>query len=189
MTLLSNIVWILIWSEQLRLGGVLLQKIYFSGICYLTSWNMLVHCSTFYGSDIFLHRDKNLMPRNPAAWSAWNFLGTVDTKVCVTYWLNILQVCGNAFDSPFSNLSKELLHNTCSYITYRILKTLDRLTWWLSIRLVHQKIHCLSGQQVIQCHQLLPQRLLLSFITFKGRGEYGSVELTKVNLHFILFMN
>lgn len=26
-----------------------------------------------------------------AAWSAWNFLGTVDTKVCVTYWLNILQ--------------------------------------------------------------------------------------------------
>ncbi|CAI9776925.1 unnamed protein product [Fraxinus pennsylvanica] len=42
-------------------------------------------------SDIFLHRDKNLMPQNPAAWSAWNFLGTIDNKVCVTYWLNILQ--------------------------------------------------------------------------------------------------
>ncbi|PSS35629.1 Tuberculostearic acid methyltransferase [Actinidia chinensis var. chinensis] len=42
-------------------------------------------------SDIFLHRDKNLMPRNPASWSAWNFLGTMDNKVCVTYWLNVLQ--------------------------------------------------------------------------------------------------
>ncbi|KAL0368483.1 UNVERIFIED_CONTAM: Sphingolipid C9-methyltransferase 1 [Sesamum calycinum] len=42
-------------------------------------------------SDIFLHRDKTLMPKNPAAWSAWNFLGSVDNKVCVTYWLNILQ--------------------------------------------------------------------------------------------------
>ncbi|KAK9289283.1 hypothetical protein L1049_017759 [Liquidambar formosana] len=42
-------------------------------------------------SDIFLHRDKNLMPKNPAAWSAWNFLGCTDSKVCLTYWLNVLQ--------------------------------------------------------------------------------------------------
>ncbi|RDX75481.1 ufaA1, partial [Mucuna pruriens] len=42
-------------------------------------------------SDIFLHRDKNLMPQNPAAWSAWNFLGSNNNKVCLTYWLNILQ--------------------------------------------------------------------------------------------------
>ncbi|CAK9139533.1 unnamed protein product [Ilex paraguariensis] len=42
-------------------------------------------------SDIFLHRDKNLMPKNPAAWSAWNFLGTIDNNVCLTYWLNVLQ--------------------------------------------------------------------------------------------------
>ncbi|CAL5347480.1 unnamed protein product [Camellia sinensis] len=45
-------------------------------------------------SDVFLHRDKNLMPKNPAAWSAWNFLGTMDNKVCVTYWLNVLQNLG-----------------------------------------------------------------------------------------------
>lgn len=44
------------------------------------------------GSDIFLHRDKNLMPQNPAAWSAWNFLGSNNNKVCLTYWINILQV-------------------------------------------------------------------------------------------------
>ncbi|XP_073121530.1 uncharacterized protein [Henckelia pumila] len=42
-------------------------------------------------SDIFLHRDKSLMPKIPAAWSAWNFLGTINSKVCVTYWLNTLQ--------------------------------------------------------------------------------------------------
>ncbi|GER41704.1 cyclopropane-fatty-acyl-phospholipid synthase [Striga asiatica] len=42
-------------------------------------------------SDIYLHRDKKFMPKNTAAWSAWNFLGTINSKVCVTYWLNILQ--------------------------------------------------------------------------------------------------
>ncbi|KAF6145532.1 hypothetical protein GIB67_037565 [Kingdonia uniflora] len=42
-------------------------------------------------SEVYLHHDKNLMPQNPAAWSAWNFLGTTDNKLCLTYWLNILQ--------------------------------------------------------------------------------------------------
>ncbi|GKU85705.1 hypothetical protein SLEP1_g333 [Rubroshorea leprosula] len=42
-------------------------------------------------SDIFLHRDQTLMPKNPAAWSAWNFLGSKEKKVCLTYWLNVLQ--------------------------------------------------------------------------------------------------
>ncbi|XP_077252798.1 uncharacterized protein LOC143892223 isoform X2 [Tasmannia lanceolata] len=31
-------------------------------------------------SDVFLHRDKSLMPQNPTAWSAWNFLGTTGNK-------------------------------------------------------------------------------------------------------------
>ncbi|KAK5840824.1 hypothetical protein PVK06_009729 [Gossypium arboreum] len=45
-------------------------------------------------SDIYLHRDKNLMPKNPAAWSAWNFLGSTDKNVSLTYWLNVLQNLG-----------------------------------------------------------------------------------------------
>ncbi|KAK4732616.1 hypothetical protein R3W88_025604 [Solanum pinnatisectum] len=45
-------------------------------------------------SDIFLHCDKTLLPRNPAAWSSWNFLRTVNGRVCVTYWLNIIQNLG-----------------------------------------------------------------------------------------------
>ncbi|XP_073047590.1 uncharacterized protein [Primulina eburnea] len=31
------------------------------------------------------------MPRNPTAWSAWNFTETMNDQVCVTYWLNVLQ--------------------------------------------------------------------------------------------------
>ncbi|XP_062074042.1 uncharacterized protein LOC133778192 isoform X2 [Humulus lupulus] len=45
-------------------------------------------------SDIYLHRDKTLMPKNPAAWSAWNFLGRRDKKVSLTYWLNMIQNLG-----------------------------------------------------------------------------------------------
>ncbi|KAH9681828.1 Amino oxidase domain-containing protein [Citrus sinensis] len=45
-------------------------------------------------SDIFLHRDTNFMPQNTAAWSAWNFLGSTDGKICLTYWLNVLQNIG-----------------------------------------------------------------------------------------------
>ncbi|XP_040375123.1 uncharacterized protein LOC112196848 isoform X2 [Rosa chinensis] len=44
--------------------------------------------------DIFLHRDKTLMPQNLAAWSALNYLGSTDNKVCLTYWLNQLQDLG-----------------------------------------------------------------------------------------------
>ncbi|KAH7522015.1 hypothetical protein FEM48_Zijuj07G0093100 [Ziziphus jujuba var. spinosa] len=45
-------------------------------------------------SDIFLHHDENLMPRNQATWSALNFIGSTDNKVCLTYWLNVLQNIG-----------------------------------------------------------------------------------------------
>ncbi|PKI78588.1 hypothetical protein CRG98_000965 [Punica granatum] len=45
-------------------------------------------------SDIYLHRDESFMPKNPAAWSAWNFLGSTESKVCLTYWLNVLQNLG-----------------------------------------------------------------------------------------------
>ncbi|KAK2455699.1 Cyclopropane-fatty-acyl-phospholipid synthase [Trifolium repens] len=58
-------------------------------------------------SDIYLHRDKNLMPQNPAAWSAWNFLGSNNDKVCVTYWLNILQNIEEAGEPFFVTLNPD----------------------------------------------------------------------------------
>ncbi|KAM3249371.1 hypothetical protein P3L10_011140 [Capsicum annuum] len=43
-------------------------------------------------SDIFLHHDTTFLPRNPAAWSACNFLETTNRRGCVTCWLNIIQL-------------------------------------------------------------------------------------------------
>nr|CAB3452705.1 unnamed protein product [Digitaria exilis] len=45
----------------------------------------------FLSYDVYFHCDESLMPRNFYAWSARNFLGT-SRGVCVTHWLNILQV-------------------------------------------------------------------------------------------------
>ncbi|XP_058752646.1 uncharacterized protein LOC131625833 isoform X5 [Vicia villosa] len=45
----------------------------------------------YVNSDIFLHSDRSLMPRNPIAWSAWNVVGISNNNVCVTYWINVLQ--------------------------------------------------------------------------------------------------
>ncbi|MCD7469747.1 cfs1-like protein [Datura stramonium] len=47
-------------------------------------------------SDTFLHHDKTFLPRDPAAWSACNFLGTINNRGCVTYWLNIIQNLGDS---------------------------------------------------------------------------------------------
>uniref|UniRef100_A0ACD5Y9P2 Uncharacterized protein n=3 Tax=Avena sativa TaxID=4498 RepID=A0ACD5Y9P2_AVESA len=41
--------------------------------------------------DIYLHCDRNMMPRNPSAWSTWNFVGATSTGFSVTYWLNHIQ--------------------------------------------------------------------------------------------------
>ncbi|KAI3696358.1 hypothetical protein L1987_79372 [Smallanthus sonchifolius] len=46
-------------------------------------------------SDMFLHRDTNLMPQNKTAWSVCNFRGTLDNEVCLTYWLNAIQNIGD----------------------------------------------------------------------------------------------
>nr|VDD36307.1 unnamed protein product [Brassica oleracea] len=58
-------------------------------------------------SDIYLHHDTDLMPRNQAAWSAWNFLGSTEKKVCVTYWLNILQNLGQDREPFFVTLNPD----------------------------------------------------------------------------------
>lgn len=51
-----------------------------------------------YGdNDVYLHTDPALMPVRRATWASWNFLGTsgpdgADAAVCVSYWVNNLQV-------------------------------------------------------------------------------------------------
>ena len=51
-----------------------------------------------YGvNEVYLHTDEALMPRNRLTWASWNCIGSSDPSaqtqaVCVTYWLNNLQV-------------------------------------------------------------------------------------------------
>jgi cyclopropane-fatty-acyl-phospholipid synthase len=47
-------------------------------------------------NDTYVHCDSNLMPKSPAAWTSWNYIGQSNLKddtrpVYVTYWLNKLQ--------------------------------------------------------------------------------------------------
>ncbi|XLR00810.1 hypothetical protein S83_067008, partial [Arachis hypogaea] len=103
-------------------------------------------------NDIFLHHDTNLLPRNPSAWSGWNFLGCNNNKVCITYWLNILQ-----------NLSE------------------TRLPFLITLNpnYIPKKILFLSGQLDIQFHQLLHSKLHKSLKNFKEKEEFGFAVPTK----------
>lgn len=48
----------------------------------------------------YLHWDEKWMPRARKAWSSWNYLGDMNNRVCVTYWMNRLQ----PFLPPENNL-------------------------------------------------------------------------------------
>ncbi|XP_010532681.1 PREDICTED: uncharacterized protein LOC104808651 [Tarenaya hassleriana] len=58
-------------------------------------------------SHIYLHRDTDFMPRNPTVWSACNFLGNTENKVCVTYWLNAIQNLGEKRELFFATLNPD----------------------------------------------------------------------------------
>ncbi|KAF3786027.1 Cyclopropane mycolic acid synthase 3 [Nymphaea thermarum] len=53
----------------------------------------------YVDSDIYLHHDDSLMPKNPTAWGACNFLGVKGERICLTYWLNVIQ--NLEIDVPF----------------------------------------------------------------------------------------
>ncbi|KAF2554366.1 hypothetical protein F2Q68_00034828 [Brassica cretica] len=62
-------------------------------------------------SDIYLHRDSDLMPRNRVAWSAWNFLTSSENKASLTHWLNIIQAGMGAAQSLLGKDMVPLLSN------------------------------------------------------------------------------
>lgn len=53
--------------------------------------NSILSAFPYYNNKIYLHRDSKLMPTRKAVWSSWNFMGSDDKGVFVTYWLNRLQ--------------------------------------------------------------------------------------------------
>ena len=73
-----------------------------------------------YGdNDVYLHTDPALMPVRRATWASWNFLGTsapdgADAAVCVSYWVNHLQVCLRAGRCCYSGVSIMLIYHCSS---------------------------------------------------------------------------
>jgi cyclopropane-fatty-acyl-phospholipid synthase len=53
--------------------------------------NAILSCFSYHNNKVYLHRDPKLMPSRKSAWSSWNFMGSNDKGVFVTYWLNRLQ--------------------------------------------------------------------------------------------------
>lgn len=58
----------------------------------------LLEAIPYSTNEVYLHTDEALMPRNHATWASWNCISSSDPSadtqaVCVTYWLNNLQVC------------------------------------------------------------------------------------------------
>ncbi len=57
-------------------------------------------------NNIYLHRDRSLMPKRRAAWASWNVLKQGGSDICLTYWMNRLQ--GIDDDTPlFVTLNPE----------------------------------------------------------------------------------
>nr|AAM33848.1 cyclopropane synthase [Sterculia foetida] len=61
----------------------------------------------YASSDIYLHRDSNLMPTNRSGWSALNFLRSRENKASLTYWLNVLQNVGKTSQPFFVTLNPD----------------------------------------------------------------------------------
>jgi predicted NAD/FAD-binding protein len=55
----------------------------------------LLGAFSYTSNQAVLHTDVRLMPRRQGVWSAWNYVGGLDgegrRKLCVTYWMNLLQ--------------------------------------------------------------------------------------------------
>lgn len=149
-------------------------------------------------SIMYLHCDESLMPHNSSAWSARNFLGITSSGVCVTSWLNVLQVTSWSFIKPvlfhcFSCarwLMIDYVNNifiqegrinwTFSFIWCARTLNLPSLYLWHLILLVFPIMYCINGTLAIQFRPWLLPRLLLSSITSKEREEFGSVANIKV---------
>jgi len=140
--------------------------------------NMHTHFLFLWDSDIFLHCDKTLLPRNSAAWSSWNFLGTMNGRVCVTYWLNILQVY-NA--SPFYNVFNKEVCLSLECVNQQNLGETER-PYCVTLNPPHTPEHMLlkwTTSHSVPSVAFHPE-LHLSFIKSKAREEYGFVEHIKV---------
>ena len=70
---------------------------------------------------VYLHSDKNFMPKNKKTWSSWNYISSEkEEKSSVTYWMNLLQKINNSLDifvslNPYIIPSKSLTYKKIIY--------------------------------------------------------------------------
>ena len=68
----------------------------------------------------YLHSDENLMPKRKRTWSSWNFLGSDNNRVIVSYWMNLLQSINKNRNfivtlNPEAPPKEELIYRSFSY--------------------------------------------------------------------------
>ena len=51
----------------------------------------ILNCFRYTQNRAVLHTDCSLMPRRRRIWSSWNYMGTKNNNVSITYWMNSLQ--------------------------------------------------------------------------------------------------
>ena len=70
---------------------------------------------------VYLHSDKNLMPKNKKTWSSWNYISSKkEEKSSVTYWMNLLQKINTSLNvfvslNPYIIPSKSLTYKKIIY--------------------------------------------------------------------------
>ncbi|KAF3676387.1 putative endo-1,3(4)-beta-glucanase 2-like [Capsicum annuum] len=104
-------------------------------------------------SDIFLYHDKIFLPRNLEAWSACSFLGNMNNRAYVTYWLNIIQNLGDS-----------------------------KLPYLVTLDPPHKPEHTLLKWTASHPVPSLHQKLYVTYIKSKEREEYGFVEHIKAGM-------
>ena len=80
----------------------------------------LLRAFRYTDNSVILHADTNLMPNRRQVWSSWNFLGSSDKGVNVTYWMNSLQSIDRNFPffvsvNPQIPPKKSLIYKTFDY--------------------------------------------------------------------------
>ena len=68
----------------------------------------------------YLHSDENFMPKRKRTWSSWNFLGSDNNRVIVSYWMNLLQSINKSRNfivtlNPEASPKEELIYSSFSY--------------------------------------------------------------------------
>lgn len=91
----------------------------------------------------YLHTDESLMPKRKKTWSSWNYLTTSkDGRVCLTYWMNLLQpfigdkdlfVTLNPHEKPDPKKTLKIIEY--SHPQY----TLEALEGWKNIKTIQGK--------------------------------------------------